>query len=252
MGSEWWGLSLCPGEHTMSSPKKKPAASSEVICAGLMGCPWMACHVRGGCVMSQQDRTGPCKPLCAVRPVGLFIVVRETLVGGCLWGWCFGGDLNPYPGSPSPGALAAGKRNVNVCAYECIRESLFEAVKAVNAAINRALYVQRSVVLPFSLSHAYHDILYILMLYVFVYVYTQYMFILSYLRLLTYLSLQQFERDLRRFARLERNMLLDNHALFDKTTVCTLTLFFYILFSQFALFCTCMWLIVYSQHVSHI
>ncbi|KAF5902107.1 DNA nucleotidylexotransferase isoform X1, partial [Clarias magur] len=28
----------------------------------------------------------------------------------------------------------------------------------------------------------------------------------------------QFERDLRRFARLERNMLLDNHALFDKTT----------------------------------
>lgn len=33
-------------------------------------------------------------------------------------------------------------------------------------------------------------------------------------------SLQQFERDLRRYARLERNMLLDNHALFDKTTVC--------------------------------
>ncbi|XP_058236370.1 DNA nucleotidylexotransferase [Hemibagrus wyckioides] len=28
----------------------------------------------------------------------------------------------------------------------------------------------------------------------------------------------QFERDLRRFARLERNMLLDNHALYDKTT----------------------------------
>ncbi|KAM9477084.1 DNA nucleotidylexotransferase isoform 1-T1 [Clarias gariepinus] len=28
----------------------------------------------------------------------------------------------------------------------------------------------------------------------------------------------QFERDLRRYARLERNMLLDNHALFDKTT----------------------------------
>ncbi|KAF7710287.1 DNA nucleotidylexotransferase isoform X2 [Silurus meridionalis] len=28
----------------------------------------------------------------------------------------------------------------------------------------------------------------------------------------------QFERDLRRFARLERNMMLDNHALFDKTT----------------------------------
>ncbi|XP_017318673.1 DNA nucleotidylexotransferase [Ictalurus punctatus] len=28
----------------------------------------------------------------------------------------------------------------------------------------------------------------------------------------------QFERDLRRFSRLERNMLLDNHALFDKTT----------------------------------
>ncbi|KAF4090525.1 hypothetical protein AMELA_G00052930 [Ameiurus melas] len=28
----------------------------------------------------------------------------------------------------------------------------------------------------------------------------------------------QFERDLRRYSRLERNMLLDNHALFDKTT----------------------------------
>ncbi|KAK3572802.1 hypothetical protein QTP86_007407 [Hemibagrus guttatus] len=35
----------------------------------------------------------------------------------------------------------------------------------------------------------------------------------------TAVSLQQFERDLRRFARLERHMLLDNHALFDKTTV---------------------------------
>lgn len=31
--------------------------------------------------------------------------------------------------------------------------------------------------------------------------------------------LQQFERDLRRFARVERNMLLDNHVLYDKTKV---------------------------------
>lgn len=31
--------------------------------------------------------------------------------------------------------------------------------------------------------------------------------------------LQQFERDLRRFARLERGMLLDNHALYDKNKV---------------------------------
>lgn len=31
--------------------------------------------------------------------------------------------------------------------------------------------------------------------------------------------LQQFERDLRRFARAERRMLLDNHALYDKTKV---------------------------------
>lgn len=30
---------------------------------------------------------------------------------------------------------------------------------------------------------------------------------------------QQFERDLRRFARMERRMLLDNHALYDKTKV---------------------------------
>lgn len=34
-----------------------------------------------------------------------------------------------------------------------------------------------------------------------------------------FVPLQQFERDLRRFARIERNMLLDNHALFDKTKV---------------------------------
>lgn len=34
---------------------------------------------------------------------------------------------------------------------------------------------------------------------------------------------QQFERDLRRFARLERRMLLDNHALYDKTKVLSAT-----------------------------
>ncbi|MEQ2279321.1 hypothetical protein AMECASPLE_008198, partial [Ameca splendens] len=37
--------------------------------------------------------------------------------------------------------------------------------------------------------------------------------------LLGWTGSRMFERDLRRFARLERQMLLDNHALYDKTKV---------------------------------